>query len=80
MTDGERGRERTGRIDQTRVVVGGAAILLAVLGYAAMRAVVAAAALPETWVVLALPVFGVVAVVGLAFFVTGVIAGANASE
>jgi hypothetical protein len=62
-------------IDRRRVVAGGLGIVFAILGYAATQAVVAAASLPDDWVLIALPVFGVAGVVGLAAFVTGALAG-----
>jgi hypothetical protein len=58
-------------IDRRRVVAGGVSILVAVLGYAAVQAVIGATSLPDEWIVLAMPVFGVVGIVGLATFVSG---------
>jgi hypothetical protein len=58
-------------IDRRRVVAGGVSILVAVLGYAAVQVVIEATSLPDEWIVLAMPVFGVVGIVGLAAFVSG---------
>jgi hypothetical protein len=71
-------RVREQRIDRRRVVLGGTAILGAVLGYAAVQAIITATALPDAWVVLVLPLFGVVGIAGLASFVSGALAGRRA--
>lgn len=70
-----RPREATGGVDQRRAIGGGVALLVAVLGFTAVQAVVEGAVLPDEWVLVTLPVFGLVGVVGFVLLVSAVLRG-----
>jgi hypothetical protein len=70
-----RPREATGGVDQRRAIGGGVALLVAVLGFTAVQAVVEGAVLPDEWVLVALPAFGLVGVVGFVLLVSAVVRG-----
>ncbi|WP_435063577.1 hypothetical protein [Halobaculum sp. EA56] len=72
--DGVDGADRSAaaggpRGDRRLVVAGGVALLAALLGYLAVRTLVAAGTLPGRSEVLALPVFGLLGVTGFVLFV-----------
>jgi hypothetical protein len=70
-----RPREATGGVDQRRAVGGGVALLVAVLGFTAVQAFVEGAVLSDEWVLVSLPAFGVVGVVGFVLLVSAVVRG-----
>jgi hypothetical protein len=59
--------------DQWRAVAGGLALVVAVLGFTATRALVRLAGRSDEWVLVALPAFGVVGVVGFVHLVSAVV-------
>lgn len=67
-TDGPRG-------DRRLVFAGGFGLIGAVLGYLAVRALVALGSLPDQAEVLALPIFGLLGVTGFVLFVVSFLTG-----
>jgi hypothetical protein len=61
--------------DRRRALVGGSVLLGSVVGFTVVQAVVTAGGLPDEWVLVALPAFGVVGVVGFVLFVSAVVGG-----
>jgi hypothetical protein len=75
LTDGGDSGEETATdgVDQRRAVLGGVALVVAVVGFTAVRAAVDALGVPGEWVLVALPAFGVVGVVGFVLLVSTVV-------
>lgn len=61
--------------NKRRTFVGGGILIGSVLGFAAVQAVVDAGAVSDEWVLVALPAFGIVAVIGFVLFVSAVVPG-----
>jgi hypothetical protein len=61
-------------VARPRLVGGGVGLVFAVIGYTGAQAVILATALPDDYVLLALPVFGVVGFASLVLLVTSAVA------
>jgi hypothetical protein len=56
--------------DRLRLFAGGFGVLVAVLGFTAVQAAVEVAGYPEVYILLSMPVFGMIGFTSLAVFVT----------
>ncbi len=59
--------------DRRRAIAGGLTLLGAVVGFTAVQAAIEVGNLSDEWVLVALPVFGIVGVVGFVVFVSAVV-------
>jgi hypothetical protein len=60
-------------VEGRRAVAGGLTVLSSIVGFTLVRAAVDARGLPEEWVLVALPGFGLVVLVGFAVFLSAVV-------